>query len=389
MKGKCFIYNGICFSYFLLFLFMFSSCERNKKGVLEEAVVINTAFNAPNEIKLSSLVDSITYIPLETKDDLLIGQVTKMIVSDKFIYVFDEMSSSLYCFNLSGKFVRKIGNRGVGPGEYTNIDDFDICNQRIYLFDCNLRKLFVYNNKGILEKEIKTNYWAESIHVIDDSWIALYGGYKNNTQYEKNGKTPNLLFLNIHNGKSKVAAFFDSQIEMKEVYGSYKLFTNFGSFLSPLENRIYQLDSKLNLNERLSFSLSESQENSQNIYLQKIRNEEINVGQVEELIQGFPMWVSINETNDYIISVYMVERQQAVIICNKKNGEVIKGQGEPGKAAVINDIDDIAQFILYTSHGDMLYSLVQPYSIDKDKVSWAKDIEDEDNPIVVIMHIKK
>lgn len=384
-------YNGGGFKVkilFLLFPFIFFSCGRSEKDI-QEGIIIDTALNTPNEIKLSSLVDSITYTPLETKDNLLIGQVTKMLVSDRFIYIFDEISSSLYCFDLNDKFVKKIGNKGVGPGEYTSIDDFDIYNQRIYLFDCNLRKLFVYNNNGILEKEIKTNYWAENIHVIDNSWIALYGGYKDNAPYKKNGKTPNLLFLNIHNGESKSAAFFDSQIEMKEVCGSYKLFTDFGNFLSPLENRIYQLDSKLSLNEKVSFSLSESQENIQNIYLQKIKNEKIDVGQIEDLIQGFPMWVSINETNDYIVSVYMVENKQSVIFYNKKSGEVIKGQSDSGKLPVINDIDGLAQFILYTSHGDMLYSLVQPYAIDKNKVSWAKDIEDEDNPIIVTMHIKK
>ena len=85
----------------------------------------------------------------------------------------------------------------------------------------------------------------------------------------------------------------------------------------------------------------------------------------------------------------MVENKQSVIFYNKKSGEVIKGQSDSGKLPVINDIDGLAQFILYTSHGDMLYSLVQPYAIDKDKVSWAKDIEDEDNPIIVTMHIKK
>lgn len=53
-----------------------------------------------SNIKLSSLVDSIYYIPLETKDEFLIGNIDKLIVTDKEIYVLDKnITTATYCFD--------------------------------------------------------------------------------------------------------------------------------------------------------------------------------------------------------------------------------------------------------------------------------------------------
>jgi len=53
----------------------------------------------------------------------------------------------LYAFNKEGKFIRKYGNRGNGPGEYLSIKDFtiDTENEIVYLMDDDATQILLYN----------------------------------------------------------------------------------------------------------------------------------------------------------------------------------------------------------------------------------------------------
>jgi hypothetical protein len=57
-------------------------------------------------------------------------------------------SNSLLVFDDAGNFVRKIGNRGQGPGEYIRLWDFYVDSLYIYLYDYNSTKLFKYDLQG-------------------------------------------------------------------------------------------------------------------------------------------------------------------------------------------------------------------------------------------------
>ena len=50
-----------------------------------------------NIVKLSTIIDSIYYLPLETDDRYLIGNIDKLIVTDGFFYVIDkDISPSIF-----------------------------------------------------------------------------------------------------------------------------------------------------------------------------------------------------------------------------------------------------------------------------------------------------
>lgn len=66
----------------------------------QNLIIINAPVKKESNIKLFSLVDSIYYIPLETKDEFLIGNIDKLIVTDKKIYVLDKnITAATYCFD--------------------------------------------------------------------------------------------------------------------------------------------------------------------------------------------------------------------------------------------------------------------------------------------------
>jgi hypothetical protein len=64
-------------------------------------------------------VESIEYVPLETKESCLIGSISFFDISDNYITVRCLNTGIIYLFKRNGRFINKIGNIGEGPGEYT------------------------------------------------------------------------------------------------------------------------------------------------------------------------------------------------------------------------------------------------------------------------------
>jgi hypothetical protein len=69
---------------------------------------------------LSDLIQSIEYIPLETSDECLIGDINvfSSYISDNYILVYSNRSFQLLLFDRKGKFIAQIGHRGESIGEY-------------------------------------------------------------------------------------------------------------------------------------------------------------------------------------------------------------------------------------------------------------------------------
>lgn len=86
-------------------------------------------------IPLSTIGNEIHYIPLETNHDCLIRNIKKVLFSKSFIFVND--FDYLFQFDIKGKFIRKIGQKGKGPGEYGHVFDFciDYVRDRVYIID--------------------------------------------------------------------------------------------------------------------------------------------------------------------------------------------------------------------------------------------------------------
>ena len=79
--------------------------------------------------KLSEIAENVEYIPLQTTDSSLLGDVVLKIVNiDNRIYILNsvEDEDEILCFNTDGKFSYKINKTGRGPEEYLSITDFDI-----------------------------------------------------------------------------------------------------------------------------------------------------------------------------------------------------------------------------------------------------------------------
>ena len=107
-------------------------------------------------IEITQLVDSVSFIKLETKNECLIGRISKVFFIDNRFFIHEKQTSTILVFDVSGKFLYKFGNKGRGPGEYVQISSFllDEKKKMLMIYDDSSRKMIFYLLDGTLVKEI-------------------------------------------------------------------------------------------------------------------------------------------------------------------------------------------------------------------------------------------
>ena len=145
--------NLIRFYTFLLLVSISIFCVGQPK------IIIDPNVRKTGNLTLNDMVESIEYIPLETKDECLIGNGS-LIVSDNFICC--STKGRYYLFRRSGEFVAQIGDIGQGPGEYSyagvtlvNINEKD---NEVLLRINYPRRLMYYDFKGKYIKSVDFDY---------------------------------------------------------------------------------------------------------------------------------------------------------------------------------------------------------------------------------------
>ena len=88
-------------------------------------IEVNPSRISYGNVRLSDIIESIEYIPLETTDESLVGGVgfspRSFDISDNYIVVSCRMQTQVFLFSRDGRFIRRIGRQGQGPGEYTGV----------------------------------------------------------------------------------------------------------------------------------------------------------------------------------------------------------------------------------------------------------------------------
>lgn len=115
------------------------------------------------EKKFPDINQSMTIQKLEDNEKHPVGYIDKLIINKEYIYILDrDKAKSIFIYNRNGKLLHVIDNTGMGPGEFSYPQDFDIDNnsKNIIIMDAGSSKLIFYSSKGEYIKEVKYNFFA-------------------------------------------------------------------------------------------------------------------------------------------------------------------------------------------------------------------------------------
>jgi len=134
--------------------------------------LIASCNNAPNDIpvididnpigyidlQLSDLLDDITMVPLETRDDILLSTAkASFIVTNNYILVKTE--EQLLQFDHKGKFIRILAMQGNGPNEFNSLGNSLVDEENEIFYYTNLGR-----NSSIARINLKTGAFLESLY---------------------------------------------------------------------------------------------------------------------------------------------------------------------------------------------------------------------------------
>ena len=265
-----------------MFLLLCTSCVEQKDTT---SIKIDLMATDSDTLYYSSFVDSLSYIPLETKDDCLIREITDAILTNQYIFILDTPQQSVWIYSTKGKFIRSLHHQGNGPGEYINLIQFE--------YDADNRELLLLDgwNKSILR-------YSPDDKFIDKTVLDIYpSDFK---------KTADGYLLSMLGAPDSIGGVY-----------SY-------SFMAPpFDNIVYSYDKKGALRQQIPFKIYPLPTQS---YTEDVST------------QHLPDFIRTNyiESSHWLYATYWrAESGLRVFLYNKQNGDLQIGK------RLVNDIDRV------------------------------------------------
>ncbi|TAL68751.1 MAG: 6-bladed beta-propeller [Bacteroidetes bacterium] len=131
--------------YILFILFVFEGCKphNHTSNFSQASDTINLSNFESTHFWDEIIIDKI--IPLETKENSVIGLIHQMDIFENFIIIHDLFNHNIFIFDIDGKFLKKIGKRGNGPGEYKDIRGYTIDPKKQEILILTYKKILKYS----------------------------------------------------------------------------------------------------------------------------------------------------------------------------------------------------------------------------------------------------
>lgn len=345
------------------------------------------------ELPNSSIIDSTWHVKLETTEQSLFGEISKIMIYDGSIFILDAKNTkSLLEFDLSGKFIRKYGAKGKGPHEYIRPKSFAIDEKenRILLFDDKNSKILFFNRDGSFFKAVRLNFYTREICMQNEGEILL-----NNRKAPNAGRVPDVckhyLTRIDFNGKIRSKALpYDESIINFRYHANQDFFKSQKEVLfhPPLNDTIYSISkNEIFPKYRLNFGNKKLPSDfDRNISYEDFKEKYVG----EKLPYAFFVGEYM-ETNDKLI--FKLNHQGFKITCIYST--VTKKLKFGG--LLHDDLkDDLGVFKPIGVYQDWVISIVSPDKVVSKKGEFkGSDINDivnktsiSDNPILSFQHLK-
>lgn len=374
-------------------------CDRSQVNDKKSHITIDIdTLSVDDTIYFSQVFDDYEIIPLETNENCIIGEVTSIRFCNDYIVILDRtISKSVFVFDLNGKFIRKIGAVGKGPGEYLipkSISTNDKTKE-IFVYDGSGNRVNIYSLSGVFKKSLRLDQQG-----LDRKSIEVYDNviYTNSTL---NPNVDNVVYGVDYNGKLVRAKLKNKfKFEDNELYSDYNHF-----FKTPdgLRYRSWLYDEVYKISDNSILPLI-SLKTKKYSKVEEINNTDITDANLNSSKNKPLKITNYVEIDSFSILEYCNEEMNFyTVFCDLKNKNV-KG------VTIRNFKNDLIQLLgrqmgyFYTSHNDYLVSIVcsAPFFMKmQDFVEKVKDgriksknhsldqVTIESNPIIIMYKCKE
>lgn len=318
-----------------------SSCVSQEQFC--KAVRYVDGYDNGDEVCASGVVGASRSIRLEETEACRLHSVRKVVIRHGKIYALNEnmMKTSIYIYDMKGKFLGKIGEMGAAQNEYLYIDTFCFDDKgRLYLFDGNKRKIMIYNAEGefLDRKNYLRDHMVADIEYVGEDSLLVCNGFDNNV--------PIYEIYDI--AKDCKTALTNTVIKPKDgVIGAKRhpvsIYKDKIRYMIPFENVIYDMNNSEDFCVQTSEKIFSREEICSEYY------EEM----ADKTWKGyFPGFDGVYETDKYVI----VPVRFSVLFIDKESNKLFRHRWEENHTYIL--------WQLCASYGNTIVSLYDPDYLD-------------------------
>lgn len=369
LKRKYFINCIIC-------LLIFSTCGQVIRQ--SDYITINLS-NRPSmsPVKASTLLEDFRYIPLETTSESLIGHIrsSTTVIKDGF-FVLDHLAQLNY-FNAEGRFIRRIGSRGQGPGEFLNIVSFDVDEQKRLLYIYDMGRIFIYTFDNEFVRSIKVN----AIGVLGKLMKTSWGYIAYNDPLQNLGKKTSVL-ITIDEEGNELNVLQTRKVDIqRSVFFNEPILKNFNGkyyYYPPYQDTIYSVHVDKIIPEyvlpkgRLSIAIEDMET-------------------LEKRSAAFAKGINLE--------TFILDDHKLILFCTRQKKYELyfydfASKKLSGISEIVNDLDNSGNIDSYRwnwgIYQNQLVEFIPAYMLKENKELpvTLKNLQEEDNPVIRISTLK-
>jgi hypothetical protein len=342
---------------------------------------IDLASNLSNEkVKaISSIAKSIKYIPLETTNECLLSNELQVYCGD-YIFIGDQKTQLFFRFDLDGNLLNQIDKRGGGPGEYSGAIFFhvDEAERSVYIVSAPDRSLYKYTYDGQFLKKIPIEETSWTIAIQNDH-IYYYNSYynrikKNKNRFElykadKNGKV-------IHKTPTSVKSEKDDMLLFDLPFFYYHQSAVY--YKNAVHDFVYKINDKGNMAPHYEIVCKDKNKHDEDDSKNLIKyGEKVGIR-------------TIFENDALLIITYVYKNEFNYLFVDKQTWVLSNVTDTKSKQGFEEDLRNGPAFTPVPNNGsgqNMLVSIVYSDRFPELKNCLDKEINEDDNPVIVIAHL--
>ncbi len=188
----------------IFLIIILSGCKRSQEGEYFQNKILE---NKRAEI------EKIGEIKIEENESNLVGMIKLFVANlkEKTILIADNIFLEIKIYNNEGKFIKRIGKKGDGPGEFKRVEGISEDFNHYYVSDNIARRISIFTKDGLFIRSIKvpSGIWFDTGEII----------VRNNKIYMNSFESKYKVFWENH--LTKQIAVLDTSGKILYHFGSY------------------------------------------------------------------------------------------------------------------------------------------------------------------------
>lgn len=349
------------------------------------------------DLKRSDFLEIVDIIHLETQDSCLLGYIPQFIKRSTGFYIWS--MGQILKFDLDGRYLYRIYQKGRGPKEYVNIDAIGVdgLDRYLYLHDDQLQKVICYDAlTGEHVRDVKLDFRAFTFMVMPDSrHFVFYCGFSPAEEMEKGGKFPRFIVTDSLGKVEKTFVYCDKNLNIPDYYSAKDVFSVLDTSVYCFANyndTVFYVDPALNVEPAFVLDYGNENQKKNDLLIKKLSH--------LEKVEGSPEGMGNEE-------IAVLSR----IVRTSKHGLFIGNIGdestfwlydwEKHTGVDLGQVKDdvIIPYFFMAADADYFYSPVsisdlknivagEPELYDRETVELVEKLDEDANPIIFKVKVK-